>query len=51
VCDTCGKFIKEGYLYQEYDMFCSKECFIDAYGQAIFDNADDEELYWVDLVD
>ena len=51
VCDTCGKFIKEGYLYQDYDMFCSKECFIDAYGKAIFDNADDDELYWANLED
>ena len=46
VCYSCGKFISEGYIYRDFETFCSKECFIDAYGKSIFDNADDDELYW-----
>lgn len=49
VCVTCGKFITKGYNYNDYETFCSKNCFIDIHGKSLFDNADDDELYWTDF--
>lgn len=46
VCNYCGKFMNEGYIYRDYETFCSDECFINAHGKAIFNNADEDELYW-----
>ena len=46
VCNYCGKFMNEGYLYRDYETFCSDECFINSYGKSIFNNADEDELYW-----
>ena len=46
VCNYCGKFMNEGYIYRDYETFCSDECFLNSYGKAIFNNADEDELYW-----
>lgn len=46
VCYTCGKFIREGYIYNDYETYCSDKCFIAEHGKATFDGADDDELYW-----
>lgn len=46
VCFNCGKFINEGYLYNDYETYCSDECFIKKHGRATFDGAGDDELYW-----
>lgn len=46
VCFTCGKFITEGYLYNEYETYCSDKCFIDTHGKSVFDNVDEDELFW-----
>ena len=46
VCGTCGKFIIEGYVYRNFETFCSDECFMDIHGQQAFENADEDELYW-----
>jgi predicted DNA-binding helix-hairpin-helix protein len=46
VCYTCGKFIREGYLYNDFETYCSDKCFIAEHGKATFDGADDDELYW-----
>lgn len=46
VCQCCGKFMNEGYIYRDFETFCSEECFIETYGRSIFNNADDDELYW-----
>jgi hypothetical protein len=46
VCNYCGKFMNEGYIYRDYETFCSDECFINSYGKSIFNNADEDELYW-----
>jgi hypothetical protein len=46
VCQCCGKFMNEGYIYRDFETFCSEECFVETYGKSIFNNADDDELYW-----
>lgn len=46
VCGTCGKFITEGYVYRNFETFCSDECFMNMHGQQAFENADEDELYW-----
>ena len=46
VCLSCGKFITEGYLYRDFETYCSEECFVNEYGKSLFDNADEDELYW-----
>jgi hypothetical protein len=46
VCFTCGKFITEGYLYNECETYCSDKCFINAHGKSVFDNVDEDELFW-----
>lgn len=46
VCQCCGKFINEGYIYEGFETFCSEECFVETNGKSIFNNADDDELYW-----
>lgn len=46
VCQCCGKFMNEGYLYNDYETYCSDKCFIEKHGRATFDGADDDELYW-----
>ena len=46
VCYSCGKFMSEGYIYRDFETYCSEECFVETNGKAIFDNADDDELYW-----
>lgn len=46
VCYTCGKFISEGYIYNDFETYCSDECFIADHGKATFDGAGDDELYW-----
>lgn len=46
VCMHCGKFMYEGYLYRDFETYCSDKCFIGEYGRAVFDNADDDQLYW-----
>ena len=46
VCGTCGKFITEGYIYRDFETFCSDECFIVAHGNSTLQNADEDELYW-----
>ena len=46
VCQHCGKFITEGYIYRDFETFCSDECFIREHGKATFENADEDELYW-----
>ena len=46
VCQHCGKFMNEGYLYKDFETFCSDECFIKEYGKSQFENADDDVLYW-----
>jgi predicted DNA-binding helix-hairpin-helix protein len=46
VCYTCGKFIREGYIYNDFETYCSDKCFIAEHGKATFDGADDDELYW-----
>ena len=46
VCFNCGKFITEGYLYNNFETYCSEKCFVSKHGKSIFDNADEDELYW-----
>lgn len=46
VCNTCGEFILEGYMYNNSEIFCSDECFIKKHGRSVFDAADGDELYW-----
>ena len=46
VCMCCGKFITEGYIYRDFETYCSDECFIAEHGKATFENADEDELYW-----
>lgn len=46
VCQCCGKFMNEGYIYRDFETFCSEKCFVETYGKSIFNNADDDELYW-----
>ena len=46
VCESCGKFITEGYIYRDFETFCSDECFINMHGKQAFENADEDELYW-----
>lgn len=46
VCYTCCKFIIEGYIYNDFETYCSEECFIADHGKATFDGAGDDELYW-----
>lgn len=46
VCYNCGKFMNEGYIYQDFETYCSEKCFIEAHGKTVFDNAGDDELYW-----
>ena len=46
VCNYCGKFMNEGYIYRDFETFCSDKCFINAHGKAIFNNAGEDELYW-----
>lgn len=46
VCQHCGKFIIEGYLYRDFETFCSDKCFINEYGRKTYDEADDDVLYW-----
>ena len=46
VCESCGKLITEGYIYNDFETFCSDECFIDVRGHNRFNDATDDELYW-----
>lgn len=46
VCMCCGKFITEGYIYRDFETYCSDECFIAEHGKPTFENADEDELYW-----
>lgn len=46
VCQHCGKFMNEGYIYRDFETFCSDECFIKEHGRATFENADEDGLYW-----
>lgn len=46
VCMTCGKFMTEGYIFRDFETYCSDECFIIAHGKPTFENADEDELYW-----
>jgi hypothetical protein len=46
VCGTCGKFITEGYIYRDFETFCSDECFMNMHGKQAFENAGEDELYW-----
>ena len=46
VCQCCGKFILEGYLYQDYETYCSDKCFISTHSKSEFQNADEDILYW-----
>ena len=46
VCFNCGKFITEGYLYQDFETYCSDNCFVKVHGRATFENADEDTLYW-----
>ena len=46
VCQHCGKFMNEGYIYRDFETFCSDTCFIKEHGRATFENADEDELYW-----
>ena len=46
VCYNCGKFINEGYLYKDFETYCSDECFIEAHDQESFNEADEDTLYW-----
>ena len=46
VCQYCGKFIIEGYLYRDFETFCSEKCFINEYDRKTYVEADDDELYW-----
>lgn len=48
VCSTCGKLITEGYIYNDYETYCSDKCFIENHGKSVFDNADEDELFWTD---
>ena len=38
--------MNEGYIYRDFETFCSDKCFINAHGKAIFNNAGEDELYW-----
>ena len=46
VCQHCGKFMNEGYIYNDFETYCSDECFIKEHGHSTFENASDDELYW-----
>lgn len=46
VCQHCGKFMNEGYIYRDFETYCSDRCFIAEHGRATFENADEDELYW-----
>lgn len=46
VCESCGKFITEGYIYRDFETYCSDECFMNIHGKQAFENADEDELYW-----
>lgn len=48
VCSNCGKLITEGYIYNDYETYCSDKCFIENHGKSVFDNADEDELFWTD---
>lgn len=45
-CEVCGKFINEGYIYDDITVFCSDECAIKYLGKSIFDHTDEDSLYW-----
>ena len=45
VCQTCGKFITEGYIYRDFETYCSDECLTSAHGNDVL-NTDEDELYW-----
>ena len=46
VWGTCGKFITEGYIYRDFETYCSDEWFKHMHGYQKFENADEDELYW-----
>ena len=46
VCETCGKFINEGFIYNDIEVYCSDECCIAAIGKERFENTDEDSLYW-----
>lgn len=46
VCGTCGKFINEGYIYRDFEFYCSDKCFKHMHGYQAFEDADEDELYW-----
>lgn len=48
VCNACGKFMSEGYIFNDFETYCSDKCFIKKHGKATFDAADEDELYWTD---
>ena len=45
-CEVCGKFINEGYIYDDITVFCSDECAIEALGKARFESTHEDVLYW-----
>ena len=45
-CEVCGKFINEGYIYDDITVFCSDECAISYLGKARFEHTHEDVLYW-----
>lgn len=45
-CEVCGKFINEGYIYDDITVFCSDACAIESLGKARFENTHEDVLYW-----
>ena len=47
VCQYCGKFIIEGYLYRDFEPYCSEKCFISEYDKKTYNESiENDELYW-----
>lgn len=45
-CEVCGKFINEGYIYDDITVFCSDECAISYLGKTRFERTHEDVLYW-----
>lgn len=41
VCENCGKFMNEGFLYRDIETYCSEECLTESQGMY-----DKDEVYW-----
>ena len=41
VCENCGKFMNEGFLYLDIETYCSEECLIESQGMY-----DKDDAYW-----